>query len=607
MNTTTASFCSRSFLKSLPLTAAALGDKLGVSVMLGQDACTDGASICLPVTGIGIAEDELLGYLTHEAAHIRLTSFDVAGDTPLEQTLINALEDIRVENGIAGIYKGARMLLDACTEKCVESLEKKGLSGLNPGSLLALYCLCKGHSIWTRLDYLRPLLGAAEARMEQVFGPSLRAAVDQNLLKLPGTTSTLEVKEIACRILNLLRQQGFASKPPSDQPNGSEASQAVSARQLGGQSAAASENAAQQSSNCPRRSPSADSLDAQAGESAGGAGFSEGAGTRSGDEAGSSASGDACIEALCSHAGDLENDMDISRRYGLIVSDAKEKEIRAGLCTNPIDVSGLLHSLSPKVQRADALPANDSEAAKRGLRRIAAASSDSAYARRALKRIVTAQSRISRWSARSGLRIAPAAASRLAVWNSRVFERKLEGRTADTALHVLVDMSGSMHARNKEKKAIQASLALFAALKAMPHVNPGLSSFGLLPFVPIVPHGARSLGAYAERIGRMKADGSTPLDAALVGASVALAKTKEAKKAVLVITDGQPDDFGSAVFMVSRLRVAGIRIYGLGIDSELSPLLFDVRSAIQNIDELEPALFEIGRQVALEANGALRR
>ncbi|MBM6705316.1 VWA domain-containing protein, partial [Sutterella massiliensis] len=118
--------------------------------------------------------------------------------------------------------------------------------------------------------------------------------------------------------------------------------------------------------------------------------------------------------------------------------------------------------------------------------------------------------------------------------------------------------------------AVRASLALTAALMSIRHVNPALSAFsGRSVFTPIVPHGARSLAPFAKRIGVLKARGSTPLTEALFGAAIALSRTKENKKAVLVLTDGEPNDPWSVASVMKRLRASGIRTYGLGIGVQL--------------------------------------
>ena len=159
--------------------------------------------------------------------------------------------------------------------------------------------------------------------------------------------------------------------------------------------------------------------------------------------------------------------------------------------------------------------------------------------------------------------------------------------------------------------ARQAALTLTAALMSVPHVNPALSTFnGIDYFRPIVPHGSGSFAAHAGRIGGMWAEGNTPLHEALLAAGISLSRTREGKKAILVVTDGLPSNPRATVRVARMLRASGVRIYGLsvktkGIFPEVNGF-FDVYASVGSIHDLEPALLKIGAQVAFEANGAGR-
>ena len=102
-------------IRSLPLLASILGRKYGVQVRIGGDtASADGDTIQLPDLPLD-CDDTLLGlvrgYIDHESAHIRDTSFTAlraAGMTPLGKHIWNTIEDWRVENKLASIYPGCR-------------------------------------------------------------------------------------------------------------------------------------------------------------------------------------------------------------------------------------------------------------------------------------------------------------------------------------------------------------------------------------------------------------------------------------------------------------------------------------------------------------------
>jgi len=106
---------TRLVMQSLPLVAAVLGNKYGVTVNIsGKDASTNGRVINLPslpqdcdATLLGLAR----GYIDHESAHIRETDFPALKEarlTPLEKHLMNSIEDWRVENLLAEIFPGCR-------------------------------------------------------------------------------------------------------------------------------------------------------------------------------------------------------------------------------------------------------------------------------------------------------------------------------------------------------------------------------------------------------------------------------------------------------------------------------------------------------------------
>ncbi|MCF0254139.1 MAG: VWA domain-containing protein, partial [Duodenibacillus sp.] len=57
------------FARSLPLTAAAFGERFGVDIVIGgRRAATDGRRIALPVLGEGCPcrDNAVLGFLMHE-------------------------------------------------------------------------------------------------------------------------------------------------------------------------------------------------------------------------------------------------------------------------------------------------------------------------------------------------------------------------------------------------------------------------------------------------------------------------------------------------------------------------------------------------------------
>jgi len=73
---------------------------------------TDGKCVYVPEWASKLPTDVLLGFFAHEAVgHIRMTDFETRSQIPLANSILNLLEDIRIESRIPLIFPGARRLL----------------------------------------------------------------------------------------------------------------------------------------------------------------------------------------------------------------------------------------------------------------------------------------------------------------------------------------------------------------------------------------------------------------------------------------------------------------------------------------------------------------
>ena len=111
---------------AFPIVAAALGQRLGVRVMVnGLCAKTDGVTIVIPAyDGHDPGYREVAwGYLAHEAAHIRYTDFAIfkqAAGRPIRKAILNILEDVRIEKRLAGSYPGTRFTIEKTVAKLID-------------------------------------------------------------------------------------------------------------------------------------------------------------------------------------------------------------------------------------------------------------------------------------------------------------------------------------------------------------------------------------------------------------------------------------------------------------------------------------------------------
>jgi hypothetical protein len=115
---------NRLLVKSLPIVAAAMGKKHGVTVSIREDmttAATNGKQIFLPVLP---DTDEALtlarGYIDHESAHIRYTDFEINMGKGLRKSIINILEDIRIEQKLSCELPGCKINLEGLEKAFVE-------------------------------------------------------------------------------------------------------------------------------------------------------------------------------------------------------------------------------------------------------------------------------------------------------------------------------------------------------------------------------------------------------------------------------------------------------------------------------------------------------
>lgn len=710
------------FLKSLPIVAGCLGEKLGVTIKFGDVACTDGECITLPtfMDERAITREEMLGFVVHEASHIRYTQMDIFSRrtnlTPIQHSFINAIEDARIEKLIGGVYAGARHLLSRAHEPCFTAFLKPETK-LNPQSALSLYLLAECQSSYVRDKLLLEVRDALKARCIRHFGAPLMADIDAELAAFPALQSTDDAANLADRIFRLLldrlpaenvRQRsgggsgedgtegekgeageeqeagqttqdgpsgaanGNSREPGTPRNDGAEDAQSAESSQGSSPSSKSSEGsksaddsalsdskenaggeeggssnssnsanspssgsetgsnsegcsgsdssdaASESSSGSASSSPSSASDSADASNGYGSSGSSDSEGDSGSGEAGSDEGADSASDSAASGSGLSKGQALAVRR----VLEAKEKTIqsadlsrigrrltRAAEGTQPTEWGPTTISAPAKSSSFDRGGADRSQERELGAERLKKARAESVKARRALTGIVEAKTRCGAYTANSGRRLQAAGLSRLAAGSTHVFERREVALGVDTAVAILLDLSGSVG--YGEDAAIRASLALKVALESIPKVSscltvfPAQTSVRLESFEPcmqVVPFGVRSERC-VEDIGALFSNGGTPLAPTLLKTAVELSGRKEAKKVVIVITDGEIDDEASAVlkrFDKSDIILAGI---GIGIIRESRRRFeedFKINVILHDFDRLQEVLMDLARRIMVE-------
>ncbi len=195
-------------------------------------------------------------------------------------------------------------------------------------------------------------------------------------------------------------------------------------------------------------------------------------------------------------------------------------------------------------------------------------------------------------------RLSTAHLHRIAVGNPRMFRSRQESRGISTAVHILIDCSGSM--RRRIGLASQISHTVVSALNSINGVSVGVSAFPAIrtqggknyddPTVaPILNYGQK----LHTRFG-VAASGSTPLGEVLWWTFQQMLPLPENRKIILCITDGVPDNPANAQQAIKDGSTYGFEIYGLGIKSEAVFNLFPGKSrVITELTDLAPAMFDL--------------
>ena len=199
-------------------------------------------------------------------------------------------------------------------------------------------------------------------------------------------------------------------------------------------------------------------------------------------------------------------------------------------------------------------------------------------------------------------RLSSSLCHRLVVGNPRVFVKNGFRESPNTAVHILLDSSGSM----TDSGLMLANAVCYAvgkALQGIAGINLGITAFpggrvngNKTTVAPVLRHGEKLSNRFPET-----AYGLTPLAEALWWVIQQMCLLRENRKIILIITDGEPDSIPTAQETFKQAQKKGFECCGLGIMCpSISTLLPHTSRVIETLPQLAPALFEL-------LEGALRR
>lgn len=278
------------------------------------------------------------------------------------------------------------------------------------------------------------------------------------------------------------------------------------------------------------------------------------------------------------------NPMDLSNAFKRVPSD----ECTGGLS---IDVSGRIRPV-----------ARDEDL---GLERLCLARKDSVSLRLALRGLVQARTRSGWRITDRGRRFSTSHLCRLVVSDACVFQARADRQAPDAAVHVLLDMSGSMGVKGGDL-AVRASLGLVQGLEGIRGVNPALTVFpgaacgrAKHAVCTVLRHGERLAKVAPGQIGCIASWGGTPLLQALQAGGWSLVACRQSKKALMLITDGRVRA-PAIEKVIEELKRAGIYVLGIQIGDcdDLKNLPID-SAHIDSVEDLQQVLFGFAKKILL--------
>ncbi|EOX3343493.1 VWA domain-containing protein [Vibrio cholerae] len=544
---------------ALPIVAAAYGEKFGVKVLIqGQDAFTDGERIVIPTANPDDPHYQQIawGYLAHEAAHIRHTNFDMvqkASSKPIRKALLNIIEDVRIENELAKVYPGTRRSISQVIEYMVDTQQMCVPEQLEPASNLQAWLLFRLRCHFLGQKALTPLYQAVDERVRQLFPAAAMSRLSAMLTAVPSLASTGEVLKLVDAIVAMLEEE---SRPPQDE------SDADSGNDIG-----------QDASN-----DSNSSSDSQT------------------PETGSSATGDA------DETGDSDNSDQADNLRQALEASAAQFELDTFA-----QVAEVLSQQAEGHQGVTPLSLPQAEQAMLGDEAILTLSaSESAQIRARLRGMVQSSQDNRNHAKRHGLRVATHRLAASQAGESRLFIQRQPRIAPNAAVHLLVDISGSMGKpigegnRKYFHVANEAALALAMALEGIPGVVPAVSYFpGIHQEVSIALLPKQSVRHRAACFDQ-KPRGCTPMAQAMWFAANSLLAQKQKRKLMIVLTDGDPDDWAATHDIVDRCRRSGFELLGIGIQTRSVEKFFPQSIVINDVKDLKRELFEVTQQLLIQ-------
>ena len=218
----------------------------------------------------------------------------------------------------------------------------------------------------------------------------------------------------------------------------------------------------------------------------------------------------------------------------------------------------------------------------------------------ALSELIETETQVAPGCGRRGKRFLTSRMNRYMHGDMKVYRTKAMSVGIDSALMLLLDLSGSM--QDVETTAKDACLALALAVQEIGGADVAMQSFGY------TNHDLIGFGECVEdvssRLEHVNADGSTPMREGLSNALLALLPHEAAQKSLIVITDGESDTPCDET--IKLIRSQDIEIFGVFIGQYAKGRSHMDRHftpggwiAVSSVNDLKRELFKLAKSTVL--------
>ncbi|NMG28381.1 hypothetical protein [Aromatoleum evansii] len=586
---------------ALPIYAKMLADACDVEVVIGTQtrAYTNGRVIYLPpLPGDNkLAKKLAYGMIMHEAGHIEETQFSAFQQNKALQAMAGRLEDVRMEAKQIRKFPGGRRRLAEMVEGLVES---GYFSPVPPdctaNRAMSAYILCRLRADLLGQKACEEIAQIAEARCKELLPESVLTRLRVLMYRVTACKDTNDTVVLAGEIIKMMEEEAKDPPPPSNDPDagddstdGDDDQNAGDDSTDGGDDQNAGDDSTDGGDDQNAGDDSTDGDDDQnAGDDSTDGDDDQNAGGDSTDGASGNGHGDSdkfdnLRKILSGEDGDGISDI------GDLVKDALNAQS---------DACGTTSVSMPEHAKPVGIPSQASTA-------LVTVRDHTRALKRKLYNLLEAEAESTVQYGRKG-RLSSRRISRVAVGDSRVFERIEVGITLDTAVMVLLDRSISMS--SGIDKASKVTLALASALDGLHGVESAAAAF------PHYVHGSSDvlqlkdfdepMREVAGRFLNVGVCGCTPMAEALMWCGYQLLSRKEERKILFVVTDGDPDVLERADYVLKALRDANVETLALGIGANTAklPQLFPTHRIIGSVDEMTRAVFDMmSKQLLREA------